>query len=288
MTTSPHIKLISHSYTSLYCVHHDEFREWVYPDLCRAMLTAPRIHRGRVHAMKARPEFATRELNNVVMSIPMPSLEQTAKDAIRPNLPWAEDHFQERVSGQPLNPAPSHKWWPFARADNAEHTDRYGRFSHTYPERMWPKRANPEEIAQLRGLEHTEINCGIRYAYGDLDDLVHQLKNEPFTRQAFLPIWFPEDTGAVFGGRVPCSIGYHFIRRNGALDCQYFMRSADILRYFVDDAYLSIRLTQWICDRLQWTCYPGRLTMFISNLHAFMSDEEALRRVASNSRADAD
>lgn len=235
----------------------------------------PPINRGAVHAQSTvdRPEMATRELHNVIVVYAMPSTMTFAQVYMNPNLPWAEDHFRERIGGEPLNPAPSHNWWPYARAGNAEHTDYRGRFSHTYPERFWPKQANPDEIMQFPNGREAEINVGIRYPYGDLDDVVHNLHQLPFTRQAFLPIWFPEDTYAADAGlRVPCTLGYHFIRNGRDLDCNYFMRSCDLFRFFNDDAYMAVRLVQHICERLDWVVYPGTLTMFISNLHIFQGD----------------
>lgn len=261
--------------------HQGEFE--LAKDMIRRQLAcAPLIHRGRVHAQDVshRPEMATYELSNVNVVYPMPSTPEAATTAMSPNLPWAEDHFTERVSSQPLNPAPSHHWWPYNQAGNAAHTNDTGQFSHTYPERMWPKHAGHD--AGNCGQPSHDVPClygphtGIRYGYGDLHDVVRQLSNDPFTRQAFLPIWFPEDTGAVDGQRVPCSLGYHFIRRGTGLDCQYFLRSCDFFRHFTDDAYLAVRLTQWVCRALGWSVYPGRLTIFMSNLHAFAGDKPRL------------
>ena len=44
----------------------------------------------------------------------------TLVDQIKPNLPWANDHFEERVGGLPLNPPPSNEWWPFNRKKNQQ------------------------------------------------------------------------------------------------------------------------------------------------------------------------
>jgi len=138
-----------------------------------------------------------------------PSIEELRKQ-ISPNLPWADDHFQERVSGIPYNPPPSHNWWPFAQKNNSEFGGNE-KFSHSYPERIWPKYAGREmeesEIHNKESYESLSAMNGIRYEYGDLQDVINLIHKEPFTRQAFLPIWFPEDTGVVFGGRVPCFIG---------------------------------------------------------------------------------
>jgi len=240
------------------------------------------VSRGHVHAqdVSTRPEFDTRELSNVVLTMNAPTLKDDAQRDLEPNLPWAEDHFQERVGGKPLNPAPSEAWWPFAQQGNKEHKDGMV-FSHTYPERMWPKHAS--EQGHVNTWESTIQ--GIRYDYGDLGDLVNLLVRDPFTRQAYLPIWFPEDTGAVDAQRVPCSLGYHFIRRGVYLDCQYYMRSCDLFRHFTDDVYMAVRLMQWVCqslwehdDQLREQYYPfvGTLTMYISNLHCFRGDEYRL------------
>lgn len=190
------------------------------------------------------------EMLHVVMEMPMPATAEQLAEVTGARMPWAEDHFQERVGGQPLNPSPSEAWWPFRKksADgdtNKDHKSEGEAFSHTYPERMWPKWANvPQDLEPATGYPQ---NRGIRFDYGDLRDVVNQLHRAPLTRQAYLPIWFPEDTGAVHGKRVPCTLGYHFlITHEGKLDISYFMRSTDLLRHFQDDVYMAIRLAQWV------------------------------------------
>jgi hypothetical protein len=48
-----------------------------------------------------------------------PDLDEL-RTQIRPNLPWADDHFEERIGGNPLNPPPSNEWWPFNQRKNEE------------------------------------------------------------------------------------------------------------------------------------------------------------------------
>lgn len=129
-----------------------------------------------------------------------PDLEEL-RNQVKPNIEWADEHFQERIGGSPLNPPPSHERWPYAQKNNAE----FGgleKFSHTYPERIWPKYGELENT--LRSDRKADPLHGIRYDYGDFNDIIDLMEREPFTRQAFLPIWFPEDTGTVHGERVPC------------------------------------------------------------------------------------
>jgi hypothetical protein len=237
-----------------------------------------------------KTEMPMRELLNLVFSMKLPETASELAISTGAHLPWAEDHFLERVGGVPLNPAPSEEWWPFAQKVNREHkSEEGGKFSHTYPERMWPKRANMEmtDLAEHDPMRDVELgyleppHYGIRFEYGDLRDVVNQLVKHPFTRQAYLPIWFPEDTGAVHGKRVPCTLGYHFTIRNGVLNITYFMRSTDLLRHFQDDVYLAGRLAQWMVECINQQMGTtgmyerlevGDLIFHTANMHIFDGD----------------
>lgn len=259
----------------------------------RAVLltNAPEVDVGEWHAMdvKGKPELVSRELRAVTFHTPIPPSVIQTQAAIEPNLPWAEDQFQERVSGEPLNPGETYKYWPW-QSKMADHTPG-GVFSHTYMERYWPRYAGGNERG--RGPEGLR---GIRFRYGDLSDVVELLRRSPYTRQAVLPVWFPEDTGGVHGGRLPCSLTYHFLRRREAdgkeyLHCEYSIRSCDFVRHFRDDVYMTMRLVQWVIDEAckregisiqlaqgfaddnQWkNVKPGILTMHIGSLHVFNGD----------------
>jgi hypothetical protein len=112
------------------------------------------------------------------------------------------------------------------------------------------------------------------------------MSREPFTRQAFLPIWFPEDTGSVTGERVPCTIGYHFIRRGDWVHVVYYIRSCDFFRHFRDDIYLCAKKVFWLIEKLRekdpenWNhIKPGMLTMHITSLHAWASEKSLLKKI---------
>lgn len=229
-------------------------------------------------------DMAMRELLNVCFSYNLPSTAEELARQTGARLPWAEDHFLERVGGEPLNPSPSEAWWPFAKkrddSTNADHKSEGEAFSHTYPERMWPKMANGGQ--ESTSLKYDSMpHQGIRFEYGDLNDVVDQLVRQPNTRQAYLPIWFPEDTGAVHGKRVPCTLGYHFMIREGVLNISYFMRSTDLLRHFQDDVYLAGRLAQWVVERINENYADegthselgvGELIFHTANMHIFEGD----------------
>jgi thymidylate synthase len=272
MTFDHHVKLI---------VTNDRFERY-YLDKVRDILLLDPVDRGAAHAMKDDTTSRTHELMHVTEQIKVSSTIEEWQEVVRPNLPWAEDHFQERIGGEALNPAPSEAWWPYARQGNAEH--KKGQlFSHTYPERFWPKRAG--HLGQTLDFER----MGIRFPYGDLSDLIEVLKKNPWTRQAYLPIWFPEDLGAAGEGeRVPCSLGYHFIYNPGTngLDCVYNMRSCDLVRFYRDDVYMAGRLLQHVASEVGQ--FPGKLVLNIANLHCFPGDRPLLQSMLSAEKVSQD
>lgn len=202
---------------------------------------------------------------------------------VKPFLPWADNHFeQERISGQPINPGETFKEWRYP-ASASQHVDGF-QFSHSYAERYWPTYAGktPGGIiktpADIRG---KSPNVGIRHSYTGLDSVLQLLARDPTTRQAYLPIFYPEDLMAARSGkRIPCTLGYHFIFRDTFLDIVYPMRSCDFVRHFRDDVYLTCRLLLWVLDFLkanggpEWVAAaPGALIMDITSLHCFEDDK---------------
>ena len=220
-----------------------------------------------------KPEMKMREVFNTSFTVSLNSEHPDEYHSdIGPNLPWADDHFDERVGGQPLNPGIQWREWPYALSADKFRTEG-DKFSHTYMERYWPK------LADYRGM--LDGHRGIRYRLGDLSDVVQHLTDNPETRQAYLPVWFPEDTGVVHGERVPCTLGYHFLYRMGFLHCTYYIRSCDFVRHFRDDLYLSLRLQCWMLDCLRvqpgWEdVKPGVFVFHCVSMHCFENDYQVI------------
>lgn len=256
------------------------------------LLDAPLVQNERWQSVKA-PQPSYEILNHHVM-FPMPTEDlDFYRKAIEPNLPWADQHFElERVSGEPFNPGTTWRQWPYAKSADTHRREgeKDPQFDHTYAERYWPKWAGQAEGGQIAPLwawaGNNKINQGIRFPYGDLFDLVNCLAKEPNTRQAYLPVWFPEDLAAsVAQKRVPCSLGYHFIQRRGFLHINYYIRSCDYVRHFRDDVYLTVRLLLWVLDQCRrqeerdyWPkVKPGVFNMYITSLHVFEGDLKVLK-----------
>lgn len=232
-------------------------------------------------------EMATHEIRHHLFTADMPTDELGYyRTQIAPSLPWVDDHFAERVCGRPINPGKQWKHWPYAHSAG-KFLDEQSKFNHNYMERYWPRWAGlidqPTETP-------AEYDCrmdqygpfhpheGIYHPYGDLNSVVAQLVREPLTRQAILPVFFPEDTGARHGGRVPCSLLYQFLVRDGRMDITYMLRSCDLMRHFRDDIYLTVRLLLWVlgeCRKrsVSWDGVgPGQFNMMITSLHVFRND----------------
>lgn len=245
--------------------------------IAKHLLEEPTIHRGKWQTLDVSNStvHSTYELRNVTIFYTIPStLEELQRD-VRPDLPWADEHFAERVSGRPFNPPPSYVKWPHHGGNNGRHLD-HDQFSHTYPERFWPKYAGDPA-----GETRTWPNRGVRYNYGDLNQLVGQLVANPLTRQAVLPVWFPEDTGAI-DRRVPCSLTYHFMAdADNTLHVWYSLRACDFVRHFHNDVYFAARLLTWVAQSVLdrgGPCFAlGELNMTISSLHAFVGDTERIQ-----------
>lgn len=208
-------------------------------------------------------------------------LNDTGKVGLRPNFPWVDNHFEERIRQKGVNPGLTYKEWPWYNKSK-ESLDELGMFNHNYMERYWPNHAknNPTEVFD----EHRVVvkKAGLRGDYGDLNDVISLLVKNPTSRQAYLPVWFPEDTGDANPGRKPCTLGYRFIIRNNMLDITYDIRSCDFFRHFVDDIYLTIKLAQYVlhefnnAHRKSPPLEPGKFIMNITSLHMFLADYQLM------------
>lgn len=241
---------------------------------------AVRTERWQGVDVSRNPAAVSYELRNVCFEVDLEAIEYLDhwREEIKPNLPWADDHFAERVGGEPLNPGEEWRRWPWA--SSADKFRSVGQiFNHTYMERFWPKFARP-----LQGCARQ----GIGWEYGDLGDLVRLLAKEPHTRQAFIPLFFPEDTGVGDGGRKPCTLGYQFLVRGDQCHVWYPIRSCDFVRHWRDDCYMAVRLLLWVIDRCrelspQWRqIVPGTFAMHATSLHIFANDRIQMLKSLDN------
>ena len=357
--------------------------ERVRHQLRMKLMGAPPVRTERWQGVAVNTD--TFELRNAVFELDMNGVEDLDhwRSDIAPNLPWADDHFEERVGGEPINPGEQWKNWPWGRSAAGFRADKKGpeladhewaylaalidgdgtintsvhpyitigqvdhdflksvqrrfnvgsiypqkqrhtflkseaeikelktneillwkigradelkwvlsnllrhiklkrakakkafdmipdcdmrtvgnkgrepTFNHNYMQRLWPKYAGMTDGGFITPeiIERGDLRPrrGIYWEYGDLNDFVHLLANEPHTRQAWIPLFFPEDTGVADGGRKPCTLGYQLMVRDERLHIWYPLRSCDFIRHWPDDCYLAVRLML-----LFGNCFPHR------------------------------
>lgn len=207
------------------------------------------------------------EMFNIFLTLDIPHEITELISETNADIPWAEDHFDERIGREPLNPGNQWKNWPYYRDmdnDRLFRNDREGnKFSHTYMERMWCK-----------GYK------GIGYEFGDFNDFLVRFLEDPYGRQHYFSIWHPEDQSPG-SRRRPCTIGYFFQIVNMKLECTYHIRSCDIFRHFHNDIYMTGRLMQYVWEAMT-EVLPylrlGNLYMWIGNLHCFEPEKPLLLR----------
>lgn len=270
--------------------YHPNFYEAIHSSINSLVNTGVLVDTGHWQGVstEGRPDLQTIELSPMNWSCPFPQgtdgnhpeeMVEQLQQLIEPNLPWADEHFGERVGGVAMNPDPSHERWPFWRGQDSTTKDSKGKFTHTYSERFWPVEAWENENGKYA---YGPVG-GIRFQAGDFNSLINLLRREPFTRQAYLPIFFPEDTGAVHGGRIPCTLGYNFFRRFNILHIHYFIRSCDAYRHFRDDVYLAARLVPHILYELRadpgWQdVQPGMFHFYATSFHIHRGDMHHVKR----------
>jgi thymidylate synthase len=158
-------------------------------------------------------------------------------------LTWMIDEGEERVNppaGMPLNPGMAWRkrenfWKGYIRGNL---------FSYTYSSRF----------------------------FNQIPLVINELKEHPRTRQAIIQMYNSHEDMLNWGGRdrVPCSLNYQFINRDGALHVKYDQRSCDFCNFFIADVYFTYILLRYIAQRTALAV--GGLTHTIGSLHAFRGD----------------
>lgn len=192
-------------------------------------------------------DFATKELLNYSYCLmEMPDEDKLFITNPTQNKEWCQKEFTERISSE-VNPGKAwlirkDVWKPFLNSN--------GKFCYTYSER----------------LSHNH----------NLERIIDELRAHPDSRQCFLPIFHPMDITYLGGKkRIPCSLGYQFIIREGLLHMTYFQRSADIAEHFGNDVWLAYRMLKFVAERVG--VKPGYLFHNITSLHAYKKDWDKLK-----------
>ena len=201
-------------------------------------------------------ERETKELIgvNFVISKPWLGIPEMVKflfkDEAENIMDYIQQEFLDRSSGECLNPGESYKirldLWQQLMSKKED-----GKFDYTYAERINYK--------------------------DQLEKAIDSLKEDEHTRRAMVMIFNPDDMqqASGFETRIPCSISYQFLIRNGQLIILYYIRSNDYFKHFVIDIALASMMQAYVKERLQDT-YPGlkqgALNYYAGSFHAYHND----------------
>lgn len=183
--------------------------------------------------------FETLELSGYSFSI----LDLSDRDAMIKerdlNLDWCYQDLEERLSPDHVNPGEAYKL-----RDEWEEFVHNGEFAYTYNERL-------------------------RY---QMESTINLLKFDHDTRQAVITVYEGEKDHSWRGGhkRVPCSMYYQFLVRDGKLNVIYTMRSSDFMTHFPYDIWMADQLRNHIAKEIG--VEPGSLVFFSGSLHAYRKD----------------
>jgi thymidylate synthase len=183
-------------------------------------------------------DYQTFELMNYIYTVVNPRFED-----INPTQPWADEEWIERlwgIEGAPVNPGLAYK----RREEIWNEFLHDGCFAYTYSERF---------------------SCSVQVL-----DIIERLKEDRGSRQLYVVMWNYEDSDHLGTNRVPCSLGWHFMCREGLLHMTYFMRSCDFATHFQNDVYLSLKLQDYVSKKAGISI--GRFTHFISSFHVYRKD----------------
>jgi thymidylate synthase len=158
---------------------------------------------------------------------------------------WVSMEFLERISKNFINPGNA---WLLRKEEWEKFLNEKGEMDYTYNER-------------LQGL----------------DKVMAELKRNPDTRQAWLPIFERKDLDGLGGKkRIPCSLGYNFSIREGKLNLTYIQRSADMVAHLGNDIILAHMMQKYV--QLELGLENGYLDHFIFSLHSYKKDWETLEK----------
>lgn len=162
-------------------------------------------------------------------------------------LAWMQQEIQDRFA-EDYRTYGSTQWNPGRAWElNREFWSAFlhdGKFSYTYAERWRPQ----------------------------LPKVIQILRERPDSRHGIIEMWDADVDLKNVGGRkrVPCSMSYQFVIREGKLHAHYVMRSCDFHKFFLMDVYMTWRLAEHIAEEVG--VEMGSLTHFIGSLHAFEED----------------
>lgn len=240
-------------------------------------IVSPKTYQNKV--IEGKEEFKTKEL--ICKQYCLMSLQDSRYlFAYTKAFEWAAAESRERKDRRCLNPGEAYK---FRKELWEEFLNEDGKFDYTYGERFNQK-------VVFAGKEMAVLEAIARLLASDRD-----------TRKAVLPVFGgyrqleaieknSEVVDAVYSvdmdidgydgtKRIPCSMYYDFLIRDGKLHICYHQRSSDFIAHFGNDVYLAWELKEYMTNLVNHfspddtdIIEPGYLYHTIDSLHAYQKD----------------
>lgn len=212
-----------------------------------------------------------------------PGGQEVNDEAITSLIKYIEAEFWDRTSGKASNPGMAYHY----RREVWDEFLHHGRFAYTYSERIAPQFESV--ITQLQN--NPDTRQGIITVHSNIqpetvmglptpeeEPSITEWNREQMQQYAIAhpEKWFNQvrvsaDCMNMGGtGRIPCSLHYQIMQREGKLDLIYCMRSCDLLTHFGIDVMLALRMQNWMAVKLQKQV--GTFTYFTGSLHAYQKD----------------
>lgn len=203
-------------------------------------------HSMQNKVVKGDEEYSTKEITNYTYSLTNLFKKDYLFFADRRAKAWADAEFEERVDWNYVNPG---KAWELRKEIWKEFLNEKGRFDYSYNNRM----------------------------FLSIHEVIRELKKNPDSRQAIISIWDARIDPFELGGkrRIPCSMYYQLMVRDGRVNIIYNQRSADVITHFGNDVYLAWQLMEYIAREIDLR--PGFLFHNIGSLHAYKKDWVTLK-----------
>jgi hypothetical protein len=167
---------------------------------------------------------------------------------------YVDQEFWDRISTTPVNPGNSY----LERPDVWNEFLHDGKFSYTYSERIVPQLHKIlNELCERPDTRQAIIN--IHSNICPVPSYVSEMRMDA----ALGKVWGSadlENTGG--GGRIPCSMYYQFMIREGKVDM-----------IFAIDVALALMMQNYVANTLERP--TGRFTHFIGSLHSYAKDMKA-------------
>lgn len=204
-------------------------------------------------------EYDTVELMNYAYTVVNPRFED-----LTPTQPWADAEWAERlagIKGKPVNPGTAYTLWRDEK--------------HDWREFLEDLHGNPLSRVHGGGADYNPDRVRFAYSYSErlhlaaqVGNVVKRLKEDPYSRQCYVSVWRPDvDVTRLGRRRVPCSLGYHFMYRDGALHITYSMRSCELGTFFPNDQFFALKLLHYVAEEVGMV--PGRFSHFINSFHCY-------------------